>query len=153
MPVLSRSSTLPCRPFLNLRPFQRGLETLMRRMRRKCLMLFALIGVFSVGGWARAQSDRLPPALEQGTSLAGPTGRRAPADPGQTGLSSPPPAPLPIPGSAGAGMPRGGMDARAPSGLSINLASALQLAGVSPLDIAAATALVRQALALHLQAK
>ncbi len=125
----------------------------MRRMRRKCLMLFALIGVFSVGGWARAQSDRLPPALEQGTSLASPTRRRAPADPGQTGLSSPPPAPQPIPGSAGAGLPRGGMDARAPSGLSINLASALQLAGVSPLDIAAATALVRQALALHLQAK
>ena len=28
----------------------------MRRMRRKCLMLFALIGIFSVGGWARAQS-------------------------------------------------------------------------------------------------
>jgi outer membrane protein TolC len=45
------------------------------------------------------------------------------------------------------------MDARAPSGLSINLATALQLAGVSPLDITAATALVRQALALHLQAK
>ena len=39
------------------------------------------------------------------------------------------------------------------SGLPINLATAMQLAGVRPLDIAAATAQVEQALALQLQAK
>ena len=38
-------------------------------------------------------------------------------------------------------------------GLPINLASALQLAGVSPLDIAAATVQVQQGLAVLLQAK
>ena len=45
------------------------------------------------------------------------------------------------------------MDAESPRGLPINLATALQLAGVNPLDIAAATAQVRQSLALYLQAK
>jgi outer membrane protein TolC len=45
------------------------------------------------------------------------------------------------------------MDAENPRGLPINLATALQLAGVNPLDIAAATAQVRQSLALYLQAK
>jgi outer membrane protein TolC len=45
------------------------------------------------------------------------------------------------------------MNAEAPRGLPINLATALQLAGVNPLDIATATAQVRQALALYLQAK
>jgi outer membrane protein TolC len=45
------------------------------------------------------------------------------------------------------------MDAGMPRGVSINLATALRLAGVSPLDIAAATAQIRQSLALYLQAK
>jgi outer membrane protein TolC len=45
------------------------------------------------------------------------------------------------------------MDASAPRGLPINLATALQLAGVNPLNIAAASAQVRQSLALYLQAK
>jgi outer membrane protein TolC len=45
------------------------------------------------------------------------------------------------------------MDAALPHGLPINLATALQLAGVNPLDIAAATAQIQQALALYLQAK
>ena len=58
----------------------------------------------------------------------------------------------PRPGEHGA-CPRGGMDAPTPKGLPINLATALQLAGVRPLDIAAATAQVEQALALQLQAK
>ncbi len=64
-----------------------------------------------------------------------------------------PPAPEPIPGPASTGIPRGGMDAPTPKGLPINLATALQLAGVRPLDIAAATAQVEQALALQLQAQ
>jgi outer membrane protein TolC len=45
------------------------------------------------------------------------------------------------------------MDAPLPRGLPINLATAMQLAGVRPLDIAAATAQVSQALALLLQAQ
>jgi outer membrane protein TolC len=45
------------------------------------------------------------------------------------------------------------MDAQLPQGLPINLATALQLAGVRPLDIAAATAQIEQALALQLQAR
>ena len=51
------------------------------------------------------------------------------------------------------GLPVGGMDAVVPEGLPINLAAAMQLSGVRPLDIAATTAQVRQALALQLQAK
>jgi outer membrane protein TolC len=45
------------------------------------------------------------------------------------------------------------MDAVVPNGLPINLAAALHLSGVRPLDIATATAQVEQALALQLQAK
>src|SRR4051812_40684494 len=40
-----------------------------------------------------------------------------------------------------------------PQGVPINLAAALRLAGVSPLDIAAATARLEQALGLLIQAK
>ncbi len=64
-----------------------------------------------------------------------------------------PAAPLPIPGPANVGLPVGGRDAKAPAGLPINLATAMQLAGVRPLDIAAATALIEEALAENLQAK
>ncbi|HEY2158863.1 MAG TPA: TolC family protein [Isosphaeraceae bacterium] len=45
------------------------------------------------------------------------------------------------------------MDAQIPQSLPINLATAMQLAGARPLDIAAATAQVEQSLALLLQAK
>jgi len=45
------------------------------------------------------------------------------------------------------------MIAQVPQRLPINLATAMQLAGVSPLDIATATAQVEQAVALQLQAK
>ena len=51
------------------------------------------------------------------------------------------------------GLPPGGMDAPLPKGLPINLATAMQLSGARPLDIAAATVQVEQALALQLQAK
>jgi outer membrane protein TolC len=44
------------------------------------------------------------------------------------------------------------VDAEVPRGLPINLATAMQLAGARPLDIAAATQLIEQALALQLQA-
>ena len=62
-------------------------------------------------------------------------------------------APKPIPGPADEGLPVGGVDANAPQGLPINLATAMQLAGVRPLDIEAATVQVRQALAQQLQAR
>jgi outer membrane protein TolC len=62
-------------------------------------------------------------------------------------------APQPIPGPAEAGLPVGGMDAQSPRGLAINLAAAMQLAGVRPLDIEAAIVQVRQSLALQLQAR
>jgi len=45
------------------------------------------------------------------------------------------------------------MDAQVPKSLPINLATAMQLAGVQPLDIALATQQVEQALALRLQAR
>jgi len=64
-----------------------------------------------------------------------------------------PAAPQPIPGPAGVGLPVGGRDAPTPLGVAINLATAMQLAGVRPLDIAAATAQIEQALAQQLQAK
>ena len=57
------------------------------------------------------------------------------------------------PGRPRAGLPVGGTDAQMPHGLPINLATAMQLAGVRPLDIEAATVQVRQALAVQLQAK
>jgi outer membrane protein TolC len=64
-----------------------------------------------------------------------------------------PTAPQPIPGPAGMGLSPGGMDVQLPQGLPINLATAMQLAGARPLDIAAATKQIEQALALQLQAK
>jgi outer membrane protein TolC len=64
-----------------------------------------------------------------------------------------PPAPSPIPGPADVGQPVGGVDAPELRGLPINLPTALQLAGVRPLDIAATTAQLQQAVALQLQAQ
>ena len=52
---------------------------------------------------------------------------------------------------SGASAPPAADDAR--HGVPINLAAALQLAGVNPLDIAAATIEVKQGLAVLLQAK
>ncbi len=45
------------------------------------------------------------------------------------------------------------MDGPVPAGLAINLATALQLAGVRPLDIAAATVQIQEAVAEQLQAR
>jgi outer membrane protein TolC len=90
----------------------------------------------------------LPPAIEDGATSNLTADNRGQAADGQL-LS----APLPIPGPANTGLPTGGVDSKAPRGTPINLATAFQLAGVNPLDIAAATAQIRQALALQLQAK
>ena len=70
-------------------------------------------------------------------------------------LASPlPAAPQPIPGPASATGPRAGaLEATIPQSLPINFATALQLAGVRPLDIAAATFQIEQSVAQLLQAK
>jgi outer membrane protein TolC len=91
-------------------------------------------------------------ALGQGTPLP-PALPDSPASRPLESRLSIPPAPEPMPGPATADLPTGGMDARSPQGLPINLATALQLAGATPLDIATATAQVEQALALQLQAR
>jgi outer membrane protein TolC len=96
------------------------------------------------GRSGRAQTVPLPPALEDRPAAPAAGDQLAPP---------PPPAAQPIPGTADLGLPVGGTDARVPRGLPINLATAMQLAGVQPLDIAAAVALVEQAVALQLQAQ
>jgi outer membrane protein TolC len=65
-----------------------------------------------------------------------------------------PPAPEPVPGPVSAvAAGAGARDSTIPESLPINLTAALQLAGVRPLDIAAATFQVEQSQALLLQAK
>jgi outer membrane protein TolC len=124
----------------------------MRRRRSRRWLMPITLWASLVGHGVSAQTVSLPPALDD---------RQAPPPPGDGAASPgsadelaspPPPAPRPIPGPAGEGLPVGGMDAQVPGGLPINLATAMQLSGARPLDIAAATAQVEQALALQLQA-
>jgi outer membrane protein TolC len=112
------------------------------------MILWAML----LGSDATAQTSTLPAALDDGRSSPL-TGERA--APGSDGRSAPSiaPAPQPIPGPASMALPVGGMDAQVPQGLPINLATAMQLAGARPLDIAAATQQVEQALALQVQAR
>jgi outer membrane protein TolC len=122
----------------------------MRRRRHRGWLLPLTVTVCAVliGRGGQAQSPRIPP------SPPIPTARPLPfAANTMEGLAPPPDTPQPIPGPAGAGLPRGGMDAAMPSGVPINFATAMALAGIKPLDIAAATAQVQQSLALYLQAK
>ncbi|MDB5351386.1 MAG: hypothetical protein JWN86_2633 [Planctomycetota bacterium] len=120
----------------------------MRRRRGRRPLLPVMLWAAFISRVGLAQTVPLPPALED---------RRAPSSPGDRaapiGPEAPPPAPQPIPGPAGMGLLVGGMDARVPQGLPINLATAMQLAGARPLDIAAAAKQVEQALALQLQAR
>jgi outer membrane protein TolC len=104
------------------------------------------------GGHARAQTDPLPSALRTvPPPLAAEARTMVPA--ASNSAEQPMPyAPRPMPGPAEAGAPVGGTDALAPQGVAINLATAMQLAGVRPLDIEAAMVQVRQALAVQLQA-
>ena len=107
----------------------------------------------SLIGDVAAQKSSLPRAIEEMPG-ASPLGRQSPLGAASDLFAqAAPPTPLPIPGPAGVGFPVGGMDAVVPEGLPINLAAAMQLSGVRPLDIAAAMAQVQQALALQLQAK
>jgi outer membrane protein TolC len=121
------------------------------KLARRCLLWIALWALFA-GGDARAQNDPLPPALR---NVPPPRPYRSPATApaaANTLEQQMPYAPGPMPGPAEAGAVVGGTDARAPQGMPINLATAMQLAGVRPLDIEAATVQVRQALAAQLQA-
>ena len=103
----------------------------MRRNRRFALMAWAL-GLIQPAWPAGAQAPSLPPALPEGPSQ----GVASPAELAvdiQSALSSRP--------------------ATGPEGVPINLAAALKLAGATPLDIAAATARLEQALGLLVQAR
>ena len=127
-----------------------------RRQRPWLLPVTVCAGMLACRG---AQGQAQPPAGDRGPASSmsvaplADTSRLA-GTPASTlsGLLMPP-APEPIPGPASTGIPTGGFNALTPKGLPINLATALQLAGVRPLDIAAATAQVEQALALQLQAQ
>ncbi len=124
----------------------------MRRRRHRRWLLPLTLGAMLLGPEAHAQPGPLPPALDERVSPPSAGDQRS--ELGAVERMMPvPAAPRPIPGPAGAGLSRGGMDAHVPSGLPINLATAMSLAGLRPLDIAAATAFLQQALALHLQAK
>ncbi|MGC1718109.1 MAG: TolC family protein [Isosphaeraceae bacterium] len=121
---------------------------------RRCRHFLLPIALWaSLIGDVAAQKSSLPPAIDD-QPAASPLARRSPLGaPSDLFAQAAPPTPLPIPGPAGVGFPVGGMDALVPEGLPINLAAAMQLSGVRPLDIAAAMAQVQQALALQLQAK
>ena len=122
--------------------------------RRRCRHFLLPIALWaSLIGDVAAQKSSLPPAIEEQPG-ASPLARPSPLGAASDLLAqAAPPTALPIPGPAGVGFPVGGMDAVVPEGLPINLAAAMQLSGVRPLDIAAAMAQVQQALALQLQAK
>jgi outer membrane protein TolC len=119
-------------------------EVIVRRGRGRRWPLPVALWASLIPREGAAQAPPLPPPLED---------RPAATAPGEGAEHAPPPAPQPIPGPAGMGLPPGGMDAAMPQGLPINLATAMQLSGVRPLDIATATAQVQQALAVQLQAK
>jgi outer membrane protein TolC len=118
----------------------------------RCLLWLALEALCA-GGSALAQTDGLPPALQRVPPPRPATGRAMAPATSNTLEQQMPYAPGPMPGPAEAGAPVGGTDAQAPRGLPINLATAMELAGVRPLDIEAATVQVRQSLALQLQAR
>src|SRR5262249_9380016 len=112
-----------------------------------------LLWVLSFGRDAVAQSSGLPPAMEDRPGISASGARPEPPAAGGRLVAPPRRAPQPMPGPAGIGLRVGEMDAELPRGLAINLATAAHLAGVQPLDIAAATAQVQQALAVLIQAK
>jgi outer membrane protein TolC len=106
-----------------------------------------------VGRDATAQLTPALPALEDRGQSSTDASRPVPRASVGDLLSPMPPAPQPIPGPASRGRPVSSTATTLPARLPINLATAMQLAGVRPLDIAAAAAQVEQALAVQLQAK
>src|SRR5262245_50476735 len=121
----------------------------MRPSRGHPWLLPIMLWAWLFGRDAPAQPVPLPAAIDE---------RQGPRNSAEESPMTPPPAPRPIAGAAEMGLAIGsaggsGAGARWPQGLPINLATAAQLAGVQPLDIATAEALVAQALAEQLQAK
>jgi outer membrane protein TolC len=113
------------------------------RWRLPVLLAIALSGLSR-----QARSDLPPRAKEDQPGPSTPLRSATPETdiPGINPLPS-----TPAPEGPGSGVKPAADDAQ--HGLPINLAAALQLAGVSPLDIAAATVQVKQGLAVLLQAK
>jgi outer membrane protein TolC len=111
-------------------------------------LLPVALAVALAGMTRTAQADQ-PPRPAGDPSGSSPATAGEPTSLNALGTSQPPAAPGPDQSRtsvASAGDEK-------PAGLPINLATAMRLAGVNPLDIAAATVQVRQGLALLLQAK
>jgi outer membrane protein TolC len=125
----------------------------MRWRRHRRWLVPIVLWVIYPGSEGPAQTVPLPSALEDGQRSSSPENQAVPLGSEGRIATSMPPAPQPMPGPAGTGLPVSGIDAQSPQGLPINLATAMQLAGAQPLDIAAATKQVEQALAQFLQAK
>ncbi len=103
----------------------------------------------ALAGMARtAQADQ-PPRPAGDPSGSSPATAGEPTSLNALGTSQPPATSGPDRSSTSVASPGD----EKPAGLEINLATAMRLAGVNPLDIAAATVQVRQGLALLLQAK
>jgi outer membrane protein TolC len=103
----------------------------------------------ALAGMARTARADQPPRPAVDPSGSSPATAGEPTSLNALGTSQPPATPGPDQSStsvASAGDEK-------PAGLAINLATAMRLAGVNPLDIAAATVQVQQGLALLLQAK
>ncbi len=128
----------------------------MRRRRLLLMSITLLSSWIGQNGWAQTEAHSPLPALEEPPKPPKPPAPRTRANARSTTdrFSSPPRnTPQPIPGPASNGLPVGGSDAATPRGLPINLATAMELSGARPLDIATATAQVEQALAQLLQAQ
>jgi outer membrane protein TolC len=125
----------------------------MRRRRCRRWLLAAVLCAPLVGQSARAQAVPLPRALDDRQLPSSAVTPDSPLGSAGEATTPPLPAPQPIPGPASMDLRAGRTDPQVPQGVPINLATAMQLAGVRPLDIAAATRQIEQALALQLQAK
>ncbi len=123
----------------------------MRRRRDRCWLL-SIVGIALFCRSGLAQPPPQVPAIERPLPFDD-RARGGRSSTYQDLAGSLPRSPQPIPGPASVGTPGDGRKTVPPQRLPINLATALQLAGVRPLDIATATAQVEQALALQLQAK
>ena len=133
-----------------------------RRLRGRW-QLPVLLALLLIGLSGQARSD-LPPRVREGQRATASTSRTATQEPefpavnplpSESGLNVPesialPAAPAPE-GSPSTSAKPAADDSR--HGVPINFAAALRLAGVNPLDIAAATFEVKQGLAVLLQAK
>src|SRR5262245_18314883 len=112
----------------------------MRRRRDRQWLLPIAISALLAGRSALAQDSGLPPALESRGAEAA-SGVLPPQAPAANGPAAPVPRAAAGSGAGNAetASPGRPADAGIPPTLPINLATAMQLAGVQPLDIATAT--------------